>query len=148
MMFQCWVSVEDAGPTFKKHWVNVSYTLGHCRRHTSPGGIRGRCIYPPLEALYALTLWPLHHSSGFTTHPALTPRHQDSCLVNNHHHPWQPVTKLVTMEIRLHLHTDARDWTNAVLMLGKRWASLLETIHCTNIASQFSASTDEKYIYL
>ena len=24
MQFQCWVSVEDAEPTLKRHWVNAS----------------------------------------------------------------------------------------------------------------------------
>ena len=27
-LFQCWASVEDAGPTLKEHWVNVPYLVG------------------------------------------------------------------------------------------------------------------------
>ena len=27
MLFQCWVSVEDGGPTIKQHWVNASCLL-------------------------------------------------------------------------------------------------------------------------
>ena len=28
MLFQCWPTVFDAGPTFKQHWVNVPCLLG------------------------------------------------------------------------------------------------------------------------
>ena len=28
MLFQCWASVEDVGPTLKQHWVNASCLLG------------------------------------------------------------------------------------------------------------------------
>ena len=27
MLFQCWATVEDGGPTLKQHWVNSSYFL-------------------------------------------------------------------------------------------------------------------------
>ena len=29
MLFQCWASIEDGGPTLKQHWVRVSCVLGH-----------------------------------------------------------------------------------------------------------------------
>ena len=32
MLFKCWASVEDGGPTFKQHWVNASCLLGGGRR--------------------------------------------------------------------------------------------------------------------
>ena len=25
MLFECWASVADAGPTFKQHWLNASF---------------------------------------------------------------------------------------------------------------------------
>ena len=28
MLFQCWASVEDGGPTLKQHWVNAPCLLG------------------------------------------------------------------------------------------------------------------------
>ena len=28
MLFQCWASVIDTGPTLKQHWVNASRLLG------------------------------------------------------------------------------------------------------------------------
>ena len=28
MLFQCWASVEDGGPTLKQHWMNVSCLPG------------------------------------------------------------------------------------------------------------------------
>ena len=28
MLFQCWASVEDGGPTLKRHWINASCLLG------------------------------------------------------------------------------------------------------------------------
>ena len=28
MLFLCWASVEDGGPTLKQHWVNASCLLG------------------------------------------------------------------------------------------------------------------------
>ena len=28
MLYQCWTSVEDGGPTLKEHWVNTSCLLG------------------------------------------------------------------------------------------------------------------------
>ena len=30
MLFQCWVSVEDGGPTLKQNWVNALCLLGIC----------------------------------------------------------------------------------------------------------------------
>ena len=30
MLFQCWASVEDGGPTLKQHWVNAPCLLGYC----------------------------------------------------------------------------------------------------------------------
>ena len=35
MLFQCWTSVADGGPTLKRHWVNISCLLG-CRVHLLP----------------------------------------------------------------------------------------------------------------
>ena len=29
MLFYCWASVADNGPTLKQHWLNVSCLLGH-----------------------------------------------------------------------------------------------------------------------
>ena len=29
MLFYCWASVADNGPTLKRHWLNVSCLLGH-----------------------------------------------------------------------------------------------------------------------
>ena len=37
MLFQCWASVEDGGPTLKQHWVNAPCLLGSFR--TRPLGI-------------------------------------------------------------------------------------------------------------
>ena len=36
VLFQCWASVADAGPTLKQHWVNVSCLLGS--EHTGDWG--------------------------------------------------------------------------------------------------------------
>ena len=30
MLFQCWASVEDGGPSLKQHWVNSPYLQGSC----------------------------------------------------------------------------------------------------------------------
>ena len=35
MLFQCWASVEDAGPTLKRHWVNASCLLGCDSKNSS-----------------------------------------------------------------------------------------------------------------
>ena len=29
MLFQCWASVEDGGPTLKRHWLNAWCLLGY-----------------------------------------------------------------------------------------------------------------------
>ena len=52
MLFQCWASVEDGGPTLKQHWVNVpcfqgSIVYEHCdtsvpRKHHADGAWRAR----------------------------------------------------------------------------------------------------------
>ena len=31
MLFQCWASVVDGGPTLKQHWVNASCLLGRAQ---------------------------------------------------------------------------------------------------------------------
>ena len=28
MLFKCWASVKDGGPTLEQHWVNASFLLG------------------------------------------------------------------------------------------------------------------------
>ena len=33
MLFQCWASVEDGGPTLKQHWANASCLLGTAQSH-------------------------------------------------------------------------------------------------------------------
>ena len=33
MLFQCWPTVFDVGPTIKQHWFNVSRLLGMCRSY-------------------------------------------------------------------------------------------------------------------
>ena len=35
MMFQCWPTVLDAGPTLKQHWVNASCLLAIATRNIS-----------------------------------------------------------------------------------------------------------------
>ena len=32
MLFQCWASVEDGGPTLKQHWVNAPCLLDRERK--------------------------------------------------------------------------------------------------------------------
>ena len=39
MLFQCWASVEDGGPTLKRHWVNVLCLLGYCLANIKESGL-------------------------------------------------------------------------------------------------------------
>ena len=45
-VFQCWASVEDAGPTLKHHWVNCAASEEDISLLVSPGTFRTRrCTY-------------------------------------------------------------------------------------------------------
>ena len=58
MLFQCWASVEDGGPTLKLHWVNSSCLLGHvaqCWDSVGDGGlISGQLIMSDVTHITAL----------------------------------------------------------------------------------------------
>ena len=50
MLFQCWASVADAGPTLKQHWPSVSFQLGR-RTH-------GVLFSWPLLISHHVHIWP------------------------------------------------------------------------------------------
>ena len=53
MLFQCWTSVHDAGPTFKQQWVNAWCLLG--------------CQTPPLYQRWA-SVRPVHTGDTLLYH--------------------------------------------------------------------------------
>ena len=38
MLYQCWASVEDGGPTLKQHWANAPCFLKYDIHHCAHGG--------------------------------------------------------------------------------------------------------------
>ena len=72
MLFQCWASVEDGGPTLKQPWVNASCLLGYNSIYQK---IFSFCLIPhfnPLTAklfnlnLFILLLFYLFYYSDLT----------------------------------------------------------------------------------
>ena len=59
MLFECWASVEDGGPTFKQHWVNASCLLG------SDLGIR-RDLLSPIKAVLLFYPFYQHLKNAFS----------------------------------------------------------------------------------
>ena len=79
MLFQCWATVFDVGPTLKQHWVNAPCLLGAYTRDTrTPSctifhfftplllgchGVRGFCQLPGLTFEMSCVIWELEHSA-------------------------------------------------------------------------------------
>ena len=56
MLFQCWASVEDGGPTLKQHWVNAPCLLG--TKTCFDGGNVALIVCGSLRRLYNIAAAP------------------------------------------------------------------------------------------
>ena len=76
---ECWADVEDGGPTFTQHWVNVSCILGWTRTDPPPQtppppppGWGGDPLSPVITRWYCLTTNHCDRNSlSWKTHPSI-----------------------------------------------------------------------------
>ena len=58
MLFQCWASVEDGGPTLKQHWTNAPCLLGKHQPTDAGSTLKQQWV----NILYLFM--PVHHAES------------------------------------------------------------------------------------